>query len=186
MKYVDPDGTIIETFFDILFTLYDIGNAVEKSSTGDHSGWADVGIDLAAAAIPGIPAGLSKVDDIVKIANKVDDVADTGKVLKKVKINSSKYPETANHIRDAQAKGYPAKLTVDRAGAKANRAESLKGYEKIPGKQLDEYPPAMFKEGGKGADVRAVSPSDNMGAGASMGNQLRNVKDGTVVEIMVE
>ena len=82
MKYVDPDGNIIEIFFDILFTLYDIGNAVEKSSTGDHSGWADVGIDLAAAAIPSIPAGLSKVDDIVKIANKVDDAKDSAKAIK--------------------------------------------------------------------------------------------------------
>lgn len=85
MKYVDPDGNIIETFFDIFFTLYDIGNAVEKSSTRDHSGWADVGIDLAAAAIPGIPAGLSKVDDIVKIANKVDDVADSVKAIDNAK-----------------------------------------------------------------------------------------------------
>ncbi|WP_275450348.1 hypothetical protein [Treponema pedis] len=44
----------------------------------------------------------------------------------------------------------------------------------------------MFKEGGKGANIRAISPSDNMGAGASMGNQLRNVKDGMVIKIVVE
>ncbi len=52
--------------------------------------------------------------------------------------------------------------------------------------ETDEYPPAMFKEGGKGANIRAISPSDNMGAGASMGNQLRNVKDGMVIKIVVE
>jgi filamentous hemagglutinin len=27
----------------------------------------------------------------------------------------------------------------------------LSGLEKVPGKQLDEYPPAMFREGGRGA-----------------------------------
>ena len=183
VKYTDPTGEVLETAWDIGCTLFDLGTAIYKTSKGDLSGWIDVGADLASVVIPGLPAGLSKVDNVIDI---VDDIKDSKNILKKVKIDSSKYPETASHIRDAQAKGYPSKLTVDRAGAKANRAESLKGYDKIPGKQPDEYPPAMFKEGGKGADIRAISPSDNMGAGASMGNQLRNIKDGTIVEIVVE
>ena len=44
----------------------------------------------------------------------------------------------------------------------------------------------MFKEGGRGADIRAISPRDNMGAGASMGNQLRNYPDGTVIKMVVD
>jgi len=102
-----------------------------------------------------------------------------------VRLSSSKYPETCQHIRDAQAAGHPKELTIDRMGAKTNRSESLKGYDKVPGKQLDEYPPAMFKEGGKGASVRAVDGADNMGAGAAMGNKLRKLPDNTKIIIEV-
>ena len=83
MRYVDPDGNVIETFWDILFTIIDVAIASEKSLQGDHSGWTDVGVDLASVAIPGLPAGLSKIDDVVKVANKADDFINTGKELKK-------------------------------------------------------------------------------------------------------
>jgi hypothetical protein len=36
---------------------------------------------------------------------------------------------------------------------------------KLVSKDRDEYPPAMFNEGG-GASVRKINPSDNRGAGA--------------------
>ncbi len=102
-----------------------------------------------------------------------------------VQIDKAKYPQAAQHIEDAQAAGQPSVLTVDRSGAATNRAVSLKGHKKVQGQQLDEYPPAMMKEGGEGASVRPIDPSDNMGAGASMGNQLRKVKDGEKVKIEV-
>ncbi|MBL8171498.1 MAG: hypothetical protein JNJ50_25275 [Acidobacteria bacterium] len=105
--------------------------------------------------------------------------------VKEVTISASKYPESAAHVLEAQAAGYPSVLTVDRAGATARRVESLKDIPKIPGKQLDEYPAAMFKENGGSAAVRPITPVDNMGAGASFGNQLRNVPDGTKVRIRV-
>ena len=44
---------------------------------------------------------------------------------------------------------------------------------------LDEYPPAMSKEGGFGADIRGINRSDNRGSGSSAGHQLRNYPDGT-------
>ncbi|WP_438041128.1 NucA/NucB deoxyribonuclease domain-containing protein [Sorangium sp. So ce128] len=99
---------------------------------------------------------------------------------------SARYPETAGHIRDAQALGHPSTLTIDRPGIGARRAEALSSYAKVPGKQLDEYPPAMFREGGSGASVRPVSPADNMGAGACIGNQCRGMPDGTRIRIIVE
>lgn len=126
-----------------------------------------------------VAEGLACLSEAVRYASAVRNIP-------KVHIDSSKYPETAQHVKDAQASGYPSKLTINRTGIKSNRAESLKGYSKVPGKQLDEYPPAMFKEGGRGADIRAISPRDNMGAGASMGNQLRNYPDGTVIKMVVD
>jgi RHS repeat-associated protein len=106
--------------------------------------------------------------------------------LKEVTVDASKHPETAQHVADAQAAGHPDVVTVDRPGAPANRQAATGSVDKVPGKQLDEYPPAMFKEGGQGASVRAITPKDNMGAGASMGNQLRGVPDGTQVKITVK
>ncbi|MEU8266856.1 LamG-like jellyroll fold domain-containing protein [Sphaerisporangium sp. NPDC049002] len=101
-------------------------------------------------------------------------------------IDGKKYPESAKHIEDAQNAGHPDTLTIDRTGAKQNRRDSLRGHPTVSGKQRDEYPPAMFKEGGSGASVRPINGSDNGGAGASIGNQARKYSDGTQVQIKVE
>ena len=102
-----------------------------------------------------------------------------------VKLSRSKYPESAKHIENAIESGQPDVLTINRNGAKANRQESLRGIDKVPGNDLDEYPPAMFREGGQGADVRAISSSDNRGSGSSLGHQLRKYKDGTKVKTKI-
>ena len=84
VKYTDPDGRIVDTIWDIGFTLYDIGSAIYKSSKGDNSGWIDVAIDAAAILIPGVPAGLSKIDDAVRVARKADKIGDAVRVADKV------------------------------------------------------------------------------------------------------
>ncbi|MEO5927636.1 MAG: RHS repeat-associated core domain-containing protein [Patescibacteria group bacterium] len=104
---------------------------------------------------------------------------------KEVNVSRSKYGEAAEHILDAQRNGKPSVLTIDRPLGDANRTTALKGMSKVPGKQLDEYPPAMFKEGGANASVRAISPRDNMSAGACIGNQCRSLSNGSKVKITV-
>ena len=74
-------------------------------------------------------------------------------------------------------------MTINRAGAKANRRDSLKGVGTKPGLDRDEFPPAMFQEGGKGASVRRIGSSDNRGAGASIGGQCRGLECGSKVRI---
>jgi len=76
-------------------------------------------------------------------------------------------------------------LTIDRAGASANRQASTDALDKVTGKHLDEYPPAMFNEGGAGASVRPISPRDNMSSGACIGNACRGLPDGTRVQIKI-
>ncbi|MBK9692150.1 MAG: hypothetical protein IPO73_10785 [Gemmatimonadetes bacterium] len=61
----------------------------------------------------------------------------------------------------------------------------LSGTPTRSGFDRDEYPPAILNTGGTGASVRYVTPSDNRGAGASIGNQLRQVPDGSYVSITV-
>lgn len=109
----------------------------------------------------------------------------TGKTVD-VNIPSSLYPETAQHIKDAQKAGHPDVLTIDRPNTNMRRKESLKDQPVVKGMDRDEYPPAMFKEGGTGASVRPISPSDNRGAGSFIGNKLRGVPDGTKVRIKVD
>ncbi|WP_456300072.1 NucA/NucB deoxyribonuclease domain-containing protein [Proteus columbae] len=77
-------------------------------------------------------------------------------------------------------------MTVDRDGAAKRRRESLKNIDPAKGSDRDEYPPAMFKEGGTGASVRLISPSDNRGAGSCIGHQCRELPDGTVVIIKLD
>ena len=100
-------------------------------------------------------------------------------------ISKSKYPETAGHIGDAIKAGHPDVVTINRGGASSNRRASLKGVDTRAGKDRDEWPMAVFREGGKGASVRHIDPSDNRGAGSSIGNVLQNLPNGTRVKISI-
>ncbi|MBV8042003.1 hemagglutinin repeat-containing protein, partial [Pluralibacter sp.] len=146
-------------------------NAVENNSLGEKDKKLPVYDILPGWLKPGI------VDD---------DGSVQGAGGKVIIINKSKYPESAKHIEEAQAAGKPAVLTIDRSGATKRRQESLKDTPPVKGKDRDEYPPAMFKEGGSGASVRPITPSDNRGAGACIGAQCRNLPDGTPVIIKTD
>lgn len=45
---------------------------------------------------------------------------------------------------------------------------------------------AVCEEGGAGADVRYVTPSDNRGVGSWVGNQMSSYPDGTRVLFIVQ
>lgn len=99
---------------------------------------------------------------------------------------SDRYPETAQHIKEAIAAGKSPVCTIDREGAEHNRGLSLKGVPTKKGKDRDEWPMAMCSEGGEGADIKYISPKDNRGAGSWVGHKLDEYKDGTKVEFIVK
>ena len=99
---------------------------------------------------------------------------------------SEKYPETADHIEDAITDGNSKICTIDRNGADENRDESLKNIPTKVGYDRDEYPMAMCEEGGAGADIEYITPSDNRGAGSWVSHQLSDYPDGTKVLFVVE
>ncbi|WP_435168208.1 NucA/NucB deoxyribonuclease domain-containing protein [Paenibacillus glycanilyticus] len=99
---------------------------------------------------------------------------------------ADRYPETAKHIREAMASGESKICTIDRENAEENRKESLKDIPTKKGYDRDEWPMAMCKEGGDGADIAYIAPSDNRGAGAWVSNQLDTFPDGTRVEFIVK
>jgi Deoxyribonuclease NucA/NucB len=103
-----------------------------------------------------------------------------------LKFPISKYPETGKHIKDAIAHGEPDTCTIDRKDASEHRKESLAHVPKKRGFDRDEWPMAMCKEGGKGADVKYIHPKDNRGADAWISHRLEKYKDGTRVKFEVK
>jgi len=100
-------------------------------------------------------------------------------------ISLSRYPNVAAHARDAMKAGESSVCTIDRKDAAAHRKESLRGIATAPGKDRDEFPPAMCAEGGKGADVRLVPSGENRAEGVWMERQLKRWPDGTRILIVV-
>lgn len=100
-------------------------------------------------------------------------------------VDSAQYPATAEHIRVAQNIGHPTRLTIDRSGASQRRTESLQNTPARREFDRDEYPMALFSEGGSGADVAHLEGADNRGAGSYVGWQLRGIPDGAEVRIRV-
>ena len=121
----------------------------------------------------------------VRASGKVAEITLGRGVAKRVTVSKSLFPESAKHIEGAVSAGKPNTLTINRSGAAANRRNSLRGVETKPGLDRDEFPPAMFQEGGKGASVRYIDPTDNRGAGACIGAQCRGLSNGTRVRIDV-
>jgi len=105
---------------------------------------------------------------------------------KVVTVDATKHPASAAHIEAAQAGGKPSVLTIDRSNARQRRAAATAGQQRTSGMDVDEYPPAMFRQGGAGASTASIPSSDNRGAGAAIGNQLRGVPDGSSVEVRVK
>jgi len=90
-----------------------------------------------------------------------------------VEFPRSTRPQAVQHAQDVMRQTGNNTYEIGRAGAAARRAESLKNTPTQIGFDRDEWPPALFKEGGLGASVRYINPADNRGLGAFLGNQLR-------------
>ncbi|MDA0910640.1 MAG: NucA/NucB deoxyribonuclease domain-containing protein [Proteobacteria bacterium] len=169
VNLVDPSGK----FIPIVIAIIEVGAEAAETAWATYRTWQ----------------AANKVAKLAeRIASKEQANAE-GKVCagdqKTVEISKSKYPEAAEHIIDAQESGYPSTLTIDRAAAKANRRASLRDYPTRTGFDRDEYPGAMFSEGGEGASVRYIDPKDNRGAGACVGGQCKGLPDGSRVNIKV-
>lgn len=100
-------------------------------------------------------------------------------------VDSRKYPQTAEHIKMAQTMGFPEFVTLGRGDAAERRKTSLADVKASPIYDRDEWPMAVFKEGGQGANVVYIEGRDNRGAGSSIGWQMRGFPDGSRVRVRV-
>lgn len=117
------------------------------------------------------------------ISPKIETPDQSVKVIE-LEFPIDRYPETANHIQEAIDSGHSNICTIDRVGADENRDKSLKGIPTKKGYDRDEWPMAMCSEGGAGASIEYIDPSDNRGAGSWVGNQLEDYPDGTQVHFI--
>lgn len=140
-----------------------------------------------------VDTGLHEMGDYIRKLNRICGIQQTafgycapnGQGTYVCVIDSARYPQTAEHIRVAQNMGFPSLLTLDRDNAANRRKASLEGVRVNRLYDRDEYPCAVFREGGAGADVVYVEGSDNRGAGASMRWQMQHIPDGAQVRIRV-
>jgi RHS repeat-associated protein len=186
----DPSGRLSQDFVDFSAGVGDVALAVVSLGLWDGPEIRRVLMDDAGSVNTNSSAYKNGFLTGVLGTAGLGEIAASGRseaaaaAPKTVVIDSAKYPESAAHAAAAQAAGKPSVLTVDRAGAAARRSDAMQGTKPTPGKDRDEYPPAMFKEGGKGASVQPINPGDNRGAGASMGHQCSSVSDGDKVRVV--
>jgi RHS repeat-associated protein len=186
----DPTGKLPQDFVDFSAGVGDVALAVVSLGLWDGAEIRRVLMDDAGSVNTNSSAYKNGFLTGVLGTAGLGEIAASGRLEaaaaapKTIVIDSAKYPESAAHAAAAQAAGKPSVLTVDRAGAPARRSEAMQGTKPTPGKDRDEYPPAMFKEGGKDASLRSINSGDNRGAGASMGHQCSSVGDGSKVRIV--
>ena len=108
VKYVDPSGEIpIETLWDLGNVIYDIGAAAVNYAKGDSkaakSNLTSFGLDVAAMAIPYVPAGATKVVNLAKDFKVLDKVTVGGKTYSHI---SDFYKSIANLSKGEKALKY--------------------------------------------------------------------------------
>lgn len=113
------------------------------------------GTDAPGRVVAADPEGCSRTDRVVEIG-----------------LSGTRYPAVRAHWERAIAAGRPRVLTIHRADAARRRARLLRGVATAPGKDRDEYPPAMARRT-VDADVALVASAQNRGAGAVQGAKLR-------------
>jgi hypothetical protein len=110
--------------------------------------------------------------------------------VQSIRFTASRYPNIRQHMLDAEAKGWPSTLVLNRPGASGRRDRLLEDIPTRSGYDRDEYPPAVGRGRGKGlvggshprgwkADVAYVPSAENRSHGSPLGTKLRHFCDGT-------
>lgn len=186
VRFDDPDGRCPICVYVLAALLYsEFANAPTGNAKKDASDYnaAKGNKALVSNAVLGT-AGVVKVVNVVSSNSAKSKAVEKAKDdIKTIVVDGKKHPESAKHLDDAIKDGKSNEGKVDRAGAAGRRKENMKGNKVEKGKDRDEAPPAVINTGEK-SSVRTISPSDNRGAGASIGRQLEGTPDGTPVKIV--
>ncbi len=193
VNLADTNGLLLDIFVDVASILYDSYRILKDNVFGDCGNLGEnlfaLSADVASAFVPLAAGGGAAVrhgdEAAAGVSRAVNGGANGSGAARQVEVPRNRYPEGVQHIEDAQAAGHPSRLTIDRPNTRSNRRASQAGHNRVDGMDLDEYPPAMFSEGGAGASIRPMTPSQNRGMGACIGNQCRGLSNGSLVDIII-
>jgi RHS repeat-associated protein len=137
------------------------------------------------ATIFGDAIKCKKLSNVAKAAG-VKNLVGAAEELPQLEVSASKYPDLAQNIYHAQQAGHPQVLTAG-GDIAANRAAALDGVPKIPGLSRDEYPFASSKEGGEGAWVGHIPPSQQNSQGGLIKNfnNANNITPGMQYKVAI-
>ncbi len=143
VKYVDPDGNIIETLWDAANVTMGVVSCAKNIAIGNYVGAAvDAGgvvADLAATVLPGVPGGAGTAIRAARAADKGYDIYKGIKTADKV-ADASKMLKSADKAADA-AKSTKTALTNEQIVQKAaNKAEkAIGGTGHVAGTKKHKY-----------------------------------------------
>ena len=99
----DSEGLFWDTFWDVGNIIYDVGATIYNHAVGDHktakSHWVDAGYDTAAAFVPFVPAGVTKIKNV---GNALDKAKDVAKGTEKVADNVKNAEKTSNNVKSSK------------------------------------------------------------------------------------
>jgi hypothetical protein len=107
-----------------------------------------------------------------------------------IDVFTPQWREATIHMGEAQSNGYGTGILIkDPVNAEIRRGNHLKGTRPEPGKDRDEFPPAMVwdplrePQTGEpgGASVKPINPSDNRSFGSCLKYKLSGVPNGSPV-----
>ncbi len=115
VRFVDPSGECVETPWDVLNVIYDVGKIAYGYISGNQNtvseGYVDLGADSLAVLVPGLPAGITKLryaDDAAKNAPFTKISIEKGLTRKSpIQINTNLSTEQA--IKNLESSGFTKK-----------------------------------------------------------------------------
>ena len=173
---VDKNGKIWDTTWDVGNIIYDVASAITYHIKGNHeqakSHWQDAGVDALAMAIPGLPAGVSKLkytDDVVDVAKTIGNKEDkTVDITKIGKYNGVKDPK---NVGEGKKNTKRQKREILEENLKVNGGVLRSD---ISGKELDY--PSKLQKGVKAnmnqAEIDHVYPKSKGGTNSTSNAQV--------------
>ena len=133
VKYVDPDGNIIETFWDIANVVMDVQSLFTNVSEGDWGSAAvDAGglvFDAAAVILPGVPGGAGTAIKATRVADKaadavktVDKATDASKATRIIE-NAEKGKAFEKKVGESLGNNKASQVTIEAADGTKTRVD---------------------------------------------------------------
>jgi len=178
----DPTGQWVETGFDVGMATISVAQAYKEPSLGNIVGAV---LDVAAVALPFVPAVAgrvidaaqagNKIVDAVQTANKVDNVADAGKAAGAA-ADYSKIPDPATGVKaggDFTARQKAGAMEANRQANGGVLKSDKSGTELVPAKQSRSGEPHNPNE----AHVDHKDSKKNGGTNGSANIQILSRKE---------